>query len=193
MDDLKKASDVELISLLKESNHSAYNEVYHRYFYLIFTHAYKKLRNEEQAKDVMQDVFASLWFKRDTNLPTSNLAGYLFTAVRNKIFDLFARQQVQAKYIDSLHNYWSNHTGVDTDHRVRENELKSYIEKAVEKLPPKMRQIFEMSRKENLSHREIATKLGTTENNVSKQVNNALRVIKTKLGPLFILLFLTKP
>ena len=98
-------SDAELPQLLKESDHAAYTEIYHRYFYLLYTHAYKKLRNEEQAKNLIQDLFATLWFKREFSLPDSNLAGYLYTAVRNKIFDLFAHQQVESKYMDSLKDY----------------------------------------------------------------------------------------
>lgn len=180
--DYKKISDTELINLLKESDHSAYNEIYHRYFYLTYVQAYKKLRDEEQAKDIVQDVFASLWFKRDLNLPQSNLAGYLFTAVRNKIFDLFAHEQVKTKYIDSLKDYLSKNIIVPTDHLVRENQLKAYIEKEIQGLTPKMRMIFEMSRKDNLTHKEIAEKLGTSENNVSTQITTALRILRTKLG-----------
>lgn len=182
--------DNELLRLLKESDHSAYNEIYERYFFLIYTHAYKKLQDEEQAKDIVQDVFANLWFKRDINLPVSNLAGYLFVAVRNKIFDHFAHEQVKAKYVDSLHDFWKSNPGLPTDHRIRENELKDYIEKAISELPPKMRQVFEMSRKEELSYKAIAAELSTSENNVSKQVNNALRAIKAKLGCLIMLVSL---
>jgi RNA polymerase sigma-70 factor (family 1) len=181
------SSDNELINLLKESDHSAYNEIYHRYFYLTYVHAYKKVRDEEQAKDIVQDVFATLWFKRDFNLPQSNLAGYLFTAVRNKIFDLFAHEQVKTKYIDSLKDYLTKNAGSTTDHRVRENELKAYIKKEIHALPPKMRQIFEMSRNEYLTHKEIADRLNTSENNVTTQISNALRILRTKLGMITVL------
>jgi RNA polymerase sigma-70 factor (family 1) len=192
MPNYKSLLDNELIQLLKESDHSAYNEIYHRFFSLIFTHAYKKLRDEEQAKDIVQDVFATLWFKREDNLPTSNLAGYLYTAVRNKIFDLFAHQQVQAKYLDSLNDYLSTQASVHTDSLARENQLRAYIEKEIQALSPKMRKIFEMSRKENLTHKEIAEQLGTTENNVSTQLTTALRILRTKLGAVFFALVFLK-
>ena len=155
---------------------------------MLFVHAYKKVRDEEQAKDVVQDVFANLWFKREFSLPSTNLAGYLFTSVRNKIFDLFAHQKVATKYLDSLSNYLETHQSSPTDHHIREQELAVYIEQQIQKLPPNMKKIFEMSRKEQLSHQEIAKELNTTENNVSKQLNSALRVLKTKLSILFILL-----
>lgn len=188
----KKISDNNLVSLLKEGDHSAFNEIYHRYFYLIFTHAYKKLRDEEQAKDIVQDVFATLWFKREFNMPTSNLAGYLYTAVRNKIFDLFAHQQVESKYIDSLDAFLTTHSSISTDYLIRENQLKAYIDKEIQALTPKMRLMFELSRKQNLSHKEIAEKLGTTENNVSTQITTALRILRTKLGLLAFICFLLK-
>jgi len=184
-------SDNELIQLLKESDHAAYTEIYHRYFYLLYVHAYKKLRDENQAKDIVQDVFATLWFKRESDLQLTNLAGYLYTAVRNRIFDLFAHEQVKSKYIESLNSYLTNHNSVSTDYRIRENQLKAYIEKEIQALPQKMKQIFELSRKEQFSYQEIASKLNTSENNVSKQVNNALRILKTKLGIiLYLLVFL---
>jgi len=175
-------SDTNLLQLLKESDHSAYTEIYNRYFYLLYVHAYKKLRNEEQVKDLIQDLFATLWFKREFGLPDSNLAGYLYTAVRNKIFDLFAHQLVESKYIDSLKDYLDNYSSAPTDHLVRENQLKAYIEQSIQALPPKMKRIFEMSRKENLSHKDIAAKLGTSENNVATQITTALRILRTKLG-----------
>ncbi|HZW71460.1 MAG TPA: RNA polymerase sigma-70 factor [Hanamia sp.] len=182
MADYKTLSDNELFSLLKESNHAAYNEIYRRYFHILYVHAYKKLRDEDQAKDVIQDLFGTVWFKREHEIQTNNLAAYLFTAIRNKIFDIFAHQQVEAKYVNSLKGYLSTHMSVPTDHLVRENDLKVYIEKEIQALPPKMKLIFQLSRKENLSHKEIAERLKVSENNVSKQVNNALRVLKTKLG-----------
>ncbi|MDB4926543.1 RNA polymerase sigma factor [Mucilaginibacter sp.] len=192
MPDCKALPDDELVQLLKESNHTAYTEIYKRYFYLMYVHAYKKMRNEDQAKDLIQDLFATLWFRRVDDLPKSNLAGYLYTAVRNKIFNLFAHQQVQSRYIASLENYLSTHASVPTDHLVRENDLKAFIEKEIQALPAKMRQIFEMSRKENLSHKEIAERLDVSENNVSKQVNNALRILRTKLGVVMYIYFLFK-
>ncbi|WP_374950052.1 RNA polymerase sigma-70 factor [Mucilaginibacter sp.] len=180
--------DNELLQLLKQSDQAAYSEIYHRHFYLTYIYAYKKLRDEEQVKDIVQDLFTSLWIKREFELPTTNLPGYLFTAVRNKLFDLFAHEQVKTKHLDSLQEYLSKSTSAPTDHRVREKELNAYIEKQIQALPPKMRRIFELSRKEQLSYQEIAQQLDISENNVSKQVNNALRILRTKLGFITIIL-----
>jgi RNA polymerase sigma-70 factor (ECF subfamily) len=188
MAQLKNLSDHELLGLLKASDHAAFNEIYHRYFQLIYVHANKKLSDEDVAKDIVQDIFTSLWFKREDDQYIKDLAAYLFTSARNKIFDLFAHQQVQQKHLDSLQNFLTAKPVISTDHHIREAQLKAYIEQQIQQLPTKMRVIFELSRKEELSYKEIAEKLETTENNVSKQVNNALRILRTKMGVLFFLM-----
>lgn len=181
-------SDNDLLQLLKESDHSAYTEIYHRYFNVLYIHACKKLQNEDQAKDVVQEVFTTLWIKRDFDVQVKNLAAYLFTATRNRIFDLYAHEKVATKYLDSLADFYANTHSVPTDHRIRENNMKVYIRQQINALPPKMRKVFKMSRMEELSYKEIAEQLHTSENNVSKQVNNALKVLRTKLSLLFLFL-----
>jgi len=158
----------------------------------MFVHAYKKVRDEEQAKDIIQDLFTNLWFKRESNSIGTNLAGYLFTSVRNKIFDLFAHEKVKGDYILSLRDFMSSAGNADTDHLIREKQLKAYIDLQIQALPPKMRAIFEMSRKEQLSYKEIAKITNTSENNVSTQINSALRILRAKLGLVMYIYFLIK-
>lgn len=192
MEKYKGLPDKELYQLLQAGDHAAFTAIYDRYFPLLYQHAYKKLEDKDQAKDVVQEVFTTLWFKHELNLQIKDLAAYLYTATRNKIFDLFAHEKVIGKYLDSLDNFYQTHYPVATDHKIREKQLQEYIDKQIAQLPKKMRQIFELSRKEQLSYQEIAEQLDISENNVSKQVNNALRLIKTKLGPLTLLLLFLK-
>lgn len=181
----KHLSDQELLMLIKDEDHFAYREVYDRYYFLLFTHAYKKVNNAEEAKDVIQDVFTKLWVNRNT-LSAKNLAGYLYTAVRNKVFDLYVHEKVKSNHVQAFQNYVSHHSDA-ADHLIREKQLRSVIDQEIKQLPPKMRRIFELSRKDHLSHSEIAQQLETSENNVSKHVNNALRILKIKFGALVIL------
>jgi RNA polymerase sigma-70 factor (family 1) len=188
--DYKKLSDNELISLLKEADHAAYEEIYSRYYYLMFVFAFKKLRDEDHAKDVVQDLFTNLWFKREQVLPTSNLAPFLYTSVRNQIINYFIHKGVQSRYMLSIKEYASDRYNPNTDHLIREKELQTYIDKEIMALPRKMRNVFELSKKGNLSNREIAQQLNTTENNVSQHVNNAIRILRVKLSSFFTILFL---
>lgn len=182
------ASDTDLITLLREGNHNAFIEIYNRYYYLLFASGYKKLRNREQTKDIVQELFADLWVKKETIFTTENLAGYLMVAARNKIFNLFEHQKVESKYIESLKDFANTGNIAHTDYLVRKNQLNEYIEREIQALPKKMRRIFEMSRKENLSNRKIAENLNTSESNVSHHISNATKILRTKLGSIFLYL-----
>ena len=184
----KHFSDVELLAFLKDSDHSAYTEIYNRYFQLIFTHVNKKVQDNELAKDVVHDVFAYLWFRREYIAQVKDLPAYLFTAARNKVFDLFAHEKVEQKHYESLRLYLSKNPVFPTDHQTRERDFQAYIDKQIAELPPKMREVFELSRKEQLTYKEIAERLETSENNVSKQVNNAVRILRTKLSSILLVL-----
>lgn len=186
----KILTEAELIERLKDGNHGAYTEIYNRYYYLIFVFAYKKLRDEDQAKDIVQELFVDLWVKKEHILTTQNFASYLFTATRNKILNLFKHEKVALKYIDSLRDYVNSGVTAHADYLVREKQMKAYIEKEIQALPKKMRQIFELSRKDNLSNRKIAENLQTTESNVSQHLANATKILRTKLGSILFLTIL---
>jgi RNA polymerase sigma-70 factor (family 1) len=190
MIDYKSFNDVELLGMLKASDRRAYTEIYNRYHYLLLNHAYKKLRDEEQAKDVIQELFASLWLRREQEINAANLAGYLYTIARNKILDIFAHQKVRSNYVEtSLQDFARHNSYSNTDHLIREKEFMIYIEREIQALPKKMREIFELSRKGNLTHKEIAARLNISEHNVSKQISNAIKILKKKTD-IFIIIYL---
>lgn len=183
-----KLSDHELLALLKKSDSDAFAEVYNRYKVLLHTHAYKKFSDREEAKDIVQDVFATLWKNRENN-NFNNLPGYLYTAVRNSVINHITRNGVKTKYISSIQSF-STSGHVVTDHLIREKQLADIIEKEIGALPKKMKEIFELSRKEHLSHKEIAERLSISEKTVDKQISNALKILKTKMGMVTFLTFL---
>jgi RNA polymerase sigma-70 factor (family 1) len=185
MNKYTKLSDLELIRLLQASDHGAFTEIYTRYSRLLYVHAVKKLRDEGQAEDMIHELFTKLWIRRETQLTDANFAGYLYTLLRNRILDFIGHQKVETKYVIHVKNISSIHSSPRTDALVREKEMSAYINKEIDALPAKMRAVFVLSRKEQLTYKEIAEQLKTSENNVSKQVNNALRILKSKLGLLF--------
>lgn len=174
-------SDDKLLMLIAEGDHRAFEGIYDRYFDLVFLQAYNKLRDEQQAKDIVQEVFANLWLRRDACGSIKNVAGYLVTSVKNRIFNSFSRQEVQSKYIKSLGDFMTVNYLDSTDHLVREKEFAAFIEKSIQSLPVRMRAVFELSRKKNLSHIEIAHHLQTTEKNVAQHITNALKILRGKL------------
>lgn len=179
-------SDVELISLLKQGDAVAYTIIYNRYFEELYIHAYNRLRDKDEAQDLLHELFANLWNKRTALEIKSSLAAYLYTAVRNRVMDVIAHQQVETKYISSLQHFL-DHGYCVTDHQVRERQLAALIEKGIADLPPKMREVFELSRKHEMSHKEIAAQLNLSEQTVRTQVKNALKILRLKLGMMLVL------
>jgi RNA polymerase sigma-70 factor (family 1) len=182
-------SDQELTGLLKNGDKAAFAMIYQRYYRLLYIHALKKLHNEEEAKDIIQELFTTLWVKRENILQDTNFAAFLYTSVRNRVLDYFSHQAVASKYVTSLQNFIDTDP-ISADDYIHEKELLEYIQAEIQLLPAKMREVFLLSREENLSHREIANKLGISEQTVSKQVSNALKTLRYKMGPSVFIFFL---
>ncbi|EDM34880.1 putative ECF-type RNA polymerase sigma factor [Pedobacter sp. BAL39] len=183
--DYSNLADTELTALLKEADEQAFTEIYNRNWKLIYAHVYKMLRDEDEAKDVVQEVFGNLWIKAASLKNTLNISGYLYTAARNKVFDLIEKNKVRSDYLGEIASFVSDPLNEKVDH-IDEKRIMEILEREIQKLPPKMKEIFELSRKENLSHKEIAGKLNISEQTVKKQVQNALKVIKPKLNDMGI-------
>lgn len=185
-----KLPDDELVPLLLQGDESAYTEIYYRYYAPLYIHVFNKLRNREESRDIVHDLFSQLWQKRTALAIQSSLASYLYAAARYRVFDLIDRSKVKNKYIDSIRKFAEEGT-TETDHRIREQQLLVLIEKEIASLPPKMRQVFELSRKGGLSHRQIADELNLSEKTVKKQVSNSLKILRSKLGvTVFTIFFL---
>lgn len=181
-------TDHELLSLLKDDDYLAYTEIYDRYSGILYIHAYKRLKDREEAKDVVQELFTALWMKRlDFELRT-HLAGYLYTAIRNRALRVISHKQIESTYFSSLQQSILEGNAV-TDHLIREKELATLIEKEIDALPVKMRHVFKLSRTLHLSHREIAERLDLSEDTVKKHVNNALKVLRIKFSHFLSFLF----
>src|SRR4051812_17046878 len=102
MSTLTYLSDQELVPLLQAGNHGAFTELFNRYKGELIIHAYKKLGNFEDAKEIVQETFSGLW-SNHSQLPAINsCAAYLYTLVRNKVLNFIEHRQVEARYAASF-------------------------------------------------------------------------------------------
>lgn len=185
-------TDFELTTLLKKGDLVAYNEIYKRFQGLLYIYACKIVKNNDDAEDIVQEVFLYLWDKRYTITINSSISFYLYKAVQYKFMNLLDHKKVRADYKDSLNQFLDQGEYI-TDHYIRQKEFSQIIEQEVAALPDKMREIFELSRKNNLSRKEIAEKLNISEKTVKNQINNALKILRSKLTIFsFLLLLLNK-
>ncbi|NOW96058.1 RNA polymerase sigma factor [Mucilaginibacter sp. SG564] len=191
MDGYSDFPDSLLVERLRSDDRAAFAEIYRRYKGPLYVHAFHRLQDREETKDLLQQLFATLWENRKHLNIDGYLSGYLFTAVRNRVLKFVARQNVNSRYIASVQSTINN-TSYQSDQLVREKELSAIIEKEISALPTKMREIFELSRKQHLSNAEIAEILDISEKTVRNQLNNALSILRSKLGlfgVLFVMLY----
>ncbi|WP_184623170.1 RNA polymerase sigma-70 factor [Pedobacter cryoconitis] len=174
-------TDSELVILLKNKDHAAFSEIYNRYAMLIFYKINQMIRDEEASKDLVQDLFVGFWDKPELIQENNNLSGYLYIAGRNRVLKFIQRNKLKNDHVTSLAKYASD-VSLETMQDIDERELKIIVQREIDNLPAKMKVIFELSRKDNLSHAEIAKKLGLSDQTVKKQINNALKVLRAKLS-----------
>lgn len=172
---------------LRGGDKVAFESIYTKYYGALYLHAYYKLRDREIAKDIVHDMFAGIWQRKETLEITTGLANYLYTGIRNRVIDYLAKEKSKAKYLESL-SVFPERDAEATDHLLREKMLKEQIENAVDQLSPRLKEVFELSRIQHLSHKEISEKLNLSEQSVRSYIKDALRVLRLKLSSFIWLL-----
>lgn len=188
MEDFRTYTDTALFENVKAGDERAFAEFFARYWPPMFLHAMRMLRDEGTCQDVLQDVFLAFW-QRASELPTdTRVEAYLYRMIRNRIVKIIADEKHRT---DLLADFAADETrgGVTSDARLNERELIDLINDEVSKMPPRMQEVFNLSRNENLTHREIAERLGISGHTVKAQLNNALRRIRGRIGTYFFLLY----
>ncbi|WP_231458955.1 MULTISPECIES: RNA polymerase sigma factor [unclassified Pedobacter] len=188
MANYKLFTDNELFELIQLRDKAAFEEIYERFNGLLFIYAFKLVTDKEDARDIVQEIFVYLWSNQNIKIK-SQLSSYLYTAIRYKVFDWLDKNKSKSNYLLSLGDFAEQGNCITEDY-LREKEFASIIEKEVSLLPPKMRQIFEMSRQQHLSQKEIAQLLHLSDKTVKKQMSNALKVLRLKLTSLISIAFL---
>lgn len=182
-------TDLELLKGLHNSDADAYTEIYDRYSGPLYLFVLKRLGDRDEAKDLLHDFFLKLWERRADLEISQNLTGYLYTSLRHAMLNQISKEKVKMRYIDSFLSYIDGIEPAGTDYLVRERELQALIDKEIANLQPRMREVFDLSRKENLSRKEIAAALGISEETVKNHMHKALRLLKARLGSSFIYIF----
>lgn len=187
MPEYNKHTDQELASLLRDGDQGTFAFIYNKFKASLYLHALRTIKDADQATDIVQEVFTNLWEKRSQFALTSSIDNYLYGAVRNRVFNAIAHQNITDRYAKSIQTFFEKGEFF-TDNLIREKELNQIIQKEIEALPKKMREVFLLSRNTDLSHKEIGKVLGISDTTVKKQVGNAVRILRLKIN-LSILLF----
>lgn len=155
------------------------------------TFAMQLLKSEEDAEDITQDIFVKLWERPDIWEQHEDMDAFLYTVVRNHIYNFFKRKSLEMDYLETVseHMKMEELRAPDPNDDLTYNDLKILINMAVEHMPEQRQRIFRMSREQGLSHQEIADRLGLSVRTVEQHIYKALVDLKKIL--LFLIFFVT--
>lgn len=186
MEQYKNFTDIELVAILKSGDKIAFEEIYNRYWDKLFSIAGHKLDQLEDAEEVVQNIFISLWNRRETLNITSTLNSYLAVSVKYRVIKVLEKQYHQRKYTDSLGKL--HKLDDSTQEWLEFTELKVQLEQLVRNLPDKCQLVYRMSRENGFSQKEIAGKLDISEKTVEAHLGKALKTIKSGLNIFIVML-----
>lgn len=137
----------------------------------------------------MQDLFASLWLKRETIEIRQTVTAYLFTAIKYKVINYIESHIVRENYLKVLKKTVEDYDN-STNEKIYSHDLQNCIDQGINTLSPKVKEVFELSRNENLSIKEIASKLNVSDQTVKNQISKALKTLKLHLNQLLSLVII---
>jgi len=166
-------ADETLLTSLLEDDEDAFKQIYKRYASGLYAAAYNLFRDKPLCEDLIQELFADLWIKRK-KLNIKSLKPYLYTSVKNRALMAMrsGRTMLNETALEKLIADYA------TDDRLNIRELNDVLNKSIDSLPDKCRQIFRLSRNEHLSNKEIAERLNISVKTVENQMTIALRRLR---------------
>ena len=174
-------NDVLLVKQLKDRKEEAFVSLFGQYYNSLYHFAANYLCDPEAAHDIVQELFTDLFEKSaELNIVTS-VKAYLFTATRNRCLSFLRSLKIKDTH---NRNMLEAHLYSDTVDAIEEPSILDELQEIVDKMPPKMKEVFRLRVVEDYKFKEIAEELGITENNAKVQMNGAVRMIREKLPDL---------
>ena len=181
-------SDEELILKLKNHDDRAMINLYKNYSKGLYLSAFKILRDKEVCEDIVQELFIRIWNSRDNLNITSSIQNYLSASVRYEVYRKLRHLKKYETITSDMIDIVSDMSSSDI---IEFKELQGQISYAIDKLPEKCREVYNLSRNELLSHKEISDRLSISTNTVRNHLARALQQLRVGLTHLlFILLSL---
>jgi RNA polymerase sigma-70 factor (family 1) len=191
MSDYNEFNDQQLADLLRSDNEQAFRFIYDKFWEKLFFVAAKRLGDQDEAEEAVQDIFVNLWRRRSNLFIKVSFESYLAGAVKFEVLkkraSMARKESVMSEILANTQTAEYNDRNL-YDMRLLEEEL----QQTVISLPPKCQLVFIMSRNRGLSNKQIASDLNISEKAVEKHITSALKVIKGRFGRFFYLLLLLK-
>ncbi len=182
-------SEKQVLETLRQGNESAYEMIFRTYYQPLCRYAYSFLQYKEEAEEVVQAAFITLWEKRSALAIETSLKSYLYRMIRNSCLNVIKHAKVKQQHVaHELAVAEVSHESVSQ--KVHAAELETKITEAMKTLPEQCRLVFQLSRFEELKYQEIADQLQISVKTVENHMGKALKLMRLQLKdylPLFLL------
>ncbi|WEK35360.1 MAG: sigma-70 family RNA polymerase sigma factor [Candidatus Pseudobacter hemicellulosilyticus] len=170
--------DALLLKQLHEGSEQAFNTLFEKYWDKSFSEAYKRIKDYDAAKDIVQDIFSQIWINRGSVL-IENFSAYLHTAIRNQVIRYAVRQKQQQPFFQALELLPGKYA--DADAPLLWKEFLQAYEALIDAMPPKRQQIFRLRFQQGLATRVISLQMGIKRKTVQNQLGKAIEALKVSL------------
>lgn len=187
MEGSQHAEDHLLLQKMKGGSNIAFDIIYEKYWEKLYNTAYKRLNDEDYAKDIIQDIFLQLWQRRE-DLQIEHLQTYLYTSVRNNVFKYLEKEKRYTPVTKLLEQLSA--ASEKADAYLLRKEFMTSFETLIRTLTPSQQEIFRMRFHEDLCTLEIAKKLNITRKTVQNQLHRSIAQLRHSFG-LFVYLLLS--
>jgi RNA polymerase sigma-70 factor (family 1) len=175
--------DALLLLQIRQNSKSAFNQLFEKYWETAYSNAYRRLKDADQAKDIVQDIFTHIWLHRATDR-IHNFPAYLATAIRNKVIKFVTREKTTHSFFSPLENIPEK--AGNADQSLLWKEFYIAYEAWLSSLPPQRQMIFRLRFHDDLPTKDIASRLGLSRKTVQNQLGKAIEKLRISLTSLWV-------
>lgn len=182
MPTIELLNENELLQLVARDDQAAYKQLFTNYWDRVFSTALLFTKSREIAQDLTQDIFAHIWIKREKLAAVENFEGFLFITSRNLIVDRLRKKVFTRENESYLRKYFDEESELAPDCQMELKEMESIIYEGINVLPQRQRVAFYLSRFKGFTHKEIALKMGISQESVKSHIVRAAGTLRKYLA-----------
>lgn len=170
-------TEKELVLLLKDGDKSAFGQLYHNYRVRLYHNIFKMIKSDEDAEELLQELFVKIWVKRQNLDPERPFKAYLFKISENLVYDFFRKAALNRK----LENHLAIAASGDSNNIERYiyfKESNMLVNQAIENLPPRRKEIYKLCKIEGKSYEEVSRSQGISISTVNEHIVKATKAVR---------------